>query len=58
MKKDMGLMWYWYSFTGWVSDHTIFIQDLWWWLTDGKAYWSDAVPCERKLCSYCGNKPF
>ena len=32
--------------------------DLRWWLFDGKAYWDDAVKCDRKLCRYCGNKPW
>ena len=22
-KKDMGWKWYWYGFTGWISDHTL-----------------------------------
>jgi hypothetical protein len=57
-KKDMGWKWYWYGFTGWISDHTILIQDVWWWMTDGVAYWDDVVACDRKLCAHCGNKPF
>ena len=58
LKKDMGWKWYWYGFTGWVADHTMFIQDIWWWMTGGEAKWDDAEKCDRKLCSYCGNKPF
>jgi len=57
-KKDMGWKWYWYGFTGWISDHTMLIQDVWWWMTDGVAYWDDVVACDRKLCAHCGNKPF
>ena len=42
----------------WISDHTMLIQDVWWWMTDGVAYWDDVVACDRKLCAHCGNKPF
>ena len=34
-----------------------FIKDLWWWVTDRKPLWDDAVECERKLCRHCGNYP-
>ena len=34
-KKDMGWKWHWYGFTGWISDHTMLIQEVWWWMTDG-----------------------
>lgn len=34
------------------------IYDIVWWITDGKPQWSDADPCERKLCCKCGNKPW
>lgn len=57
-KKDMGWKWHWYGFTGWISDHTMLIQDVWWWMTDGKAKWGDAAKCDKKLCMMCGNKLF
>lgn len=35
-----------------------FSRDVIWWIFDGEAYWDDAADCGRKLCRYCGKKPF
>ena len=60
IEEDGYLYWYWLRFTLWLDDRAVvqFLKDVWWWITDGKAYWGDAVACDRKLCRHCGKKPF
>jgi len=44
----------------WFDDLIIvgFVRDMIWWIFDGKLYWDDVADCGRKLCRYCGKKPF
>lgn len=46
-------------FFDWQDNFIIdMVRDIIWWAKGDKPYWKDAMSCHRKLCRFCGNKPF